>query len=85
MNHIFGNQITETDWYHIGVIRGPMTRNIWNRFPDILDEVRVAMKEKLPLSEGTWYSRHTYRRKLPTYSCSQNGQVYRQWTRSSPL
>lgn len=52
MAHVFGKEITETDWYHIGVIRGPLTRNIWSRFPDILDEVQFTLGEKLPLSEG---------------------------------
>jgi hypothetical protein len=46
-----------TNTYHVGVIRGPLTRNLTRRFGDIQDEIMCAFEDVLSLKGTGAYAR----------------------------
>ncbi|KAF5363880.1 hypothetical protein D9756_000065 [Leucocoprinus leucothites] len=51
----------KADYFHINVVRGPMTRNIGTRFPDFLDEINKTFEDLLGGADQDWVS-------IPCYS-----------------
>lgn len=50
-----------TNLYHISVARGPMSRNIAVRFPDLLDEINKGLEDILAgADKGTIYGTPPY-------------------------
>lgn len=41
---------------HIAVIKGPLTRNIASLLPDVVDEIRVATEDSIPIHGDEWTS-----------------------------
>ncbi|KAJ3570466.1 hypothetical protein NP233_g4384 [Leucocoprinus birnbaumii] len=44
------------DYFHINVVRGPMTRNIGARFPELLDEIDKALGDVMGSTNKDWVS-----------------------------
>ncbi|KAK0230002.1 cytochrome P450 [Armillaria nabsnona] len=49
-DYTFGS-FTRLDPYHIGVIRGALTRNIASCFADVQDEIKAAFNDNIPITE----------------------------------
>ncbi|KAJ7310829.1 cytochrome P450 [Mycena albidolilacea] len=43
-----------TNTYHVGVVRGPLTRNLTRRFGDVRDEIMCAFEDVLSLKGTEW-------------------------------
>ncbi|KAK0229999.1 cytochrome P450 [Armillaria nabsnona] len=49
-DYTFGRS-TRLDPYHVGVVRGALTRNIASCFADVQDEIEEAFKDNIPMTE----------------------------------
>lgn len=47
-----------TNNYHLPIVRGQLTRNITLLFNDIRDEISLAFKDEIPLTEGACHAAH---------------------------
>ncbi|ESK85449.1 cytochrome p450 [Moniliophthora roreri MCA 2997] len=54
IEHTFGPEI-HYDPYHTTVIKGALTRNIGNKFPEVRDEIAEAFSDEVPLTDD-WSS-----------------------------
>ncbi|GJJ15189.1 hypothetical protein Clacol_009465 [Clathrus columnatus] len=55
---LMGPTLVENE-YHIGIIRGQLTKNLSHLFDDLREEVELAMDDNIPLTEY-WTSLHAY-------------------------
>ncbi|GBE89843.1 Ent-kaurene oxidase [Sparassis crispa] len=51
--YTIGRDVSE-DAYHIGVVRGQLTRNLSALLPDVIDEVGMAFEEHIPVNDEGW-------------------------------
>ena len=51
MDHTLGAPMY-LDPYHIDIVRGSMTRNLGNKFPDVRDEIEAAFDDLVPKTDG---------------------------------
>ena len=51
LKYIVAKEVTRSQ-YHVGVIRGTLTRNIAVQFGDVRDEIIAAFGDEIPLTAG---------------------------------
>lgn len=52
MDYVLGKHVSDAEWYHVSVTQKQMNRNVSVLFPGIMDEMRAAFEDHIPLTEG---------------------------------
>ncbi|TEB39793.1 cytochrome P450 [Coprinellus micaceus] len=55
VDYVLGKHVSDAEWYHVSVTQKQMNRNVSVLFPGIMDEMRAAFEDHIPLTED-WTS-----------------------------
>lgn len=53
LKHIMGRSLVDNE-YHVNIIRFQLTRNIAQLYDGLRDEIEVAFKDNIPLTDGAY-------------------------------